>query len=138
MKRNLMKFVIAFMALMAPLFQQYVNAEELKIVIKNNVNNDNEYDDEEDLPHRSIIKYSEYVEGVLDLTSLKFSLSFYVGYQAANVNIYKDGNQIISRIYDVNPATSYTYDLSIYGNGTYQVVIVTNEDEDITGSFTIE
>lgn len=138
MKRNLMKFVIAFMALMAPLFQQYVNAEELKIVIKNNVNNDNEYDDEEDLPHRSIIKYSEYVEGVLDLTSLKFSLSFYVGYQAVNVNIYKDGNQIISRIYDVNPATSYTYDLSIYGNGTYQVVIVTNEDEDITGSFTIE
>lgn len=133
-----MKFVIAFMALMAPLFQQYVNAEELKIVIKNNVNNDNEYDDEEDLPHRSIIKYSEYVEGVLDLTSLKFSLSFYVGYQAVNVNIYKDGNQIISRIYDVNPATSYTYDLSIYGNGTYQVVIVTNEDEDITGSFTIE
>ena len=133
-----MKFVIAFMALMAPLFQQYVNAEELKIVIKNNVNNDNEYDDEEDLPHRSIIKYSEYVEGVLDLTSLKFSLSFYVGCQAANVNIYKDGNQIISRIYDVNPATSYTYDLSIYGNGTYQVVIVTNEDEDITGSFTIE
>lgn len=138
MKRNLMKFVIAFMALMAPLFQQYVNAEELKIVIKNNVNNDNEYDDEEDLPHRSIVKYSEYVEGVLDLTSLKFSLSFYVGYQAVNVNIYKDGNQIISRIYDVNPATSYTYDLSIYGNGTYQVVIVTNEDEDITGSFTIE
>ncbi|MBQ2951066.1 MAG: hypothetical protein IJE12_08520 [Prevotella sp.] len=43
MKRNLMKFVIAFMALMAPLFQQYVNAEELKIVIKNNVNNDNAF-----------------------------------------------------------------------------------------------
>ena len=133
-----MKFVIAFMALMAPLFQQYVNAEELKIVIKNNVNNDNEYDDEEDLPHRSIVKYSEYVEGVLDLTSLKFSLSFYVGYQAVNVNIYKDGNLIISRIYNVNPATSYTYDLSGYGKGAYQVVIVTNEDEDITGSFTIE
>ena len=138
MKRNLMKFVIAGMALMTPLFQQYVNAEELKIVIKNNVNNDNEYDDEEDLPNRSIIKYSEYVEGVLDVTSLQFSLSFYVGYQAANVNIYKDGNLIISRIYNVNPATSYTYDLSGYGNGAYQVVIVTNEDEDITGSFTIE
>lgn len=138
MKRNLMKFVIAGMALMTPLFQQYVNAEELKIVIKNNVNNDNEYDDEEDLPNRSIIKYSEYVEGVLDLISLQFSLSFYAGYQAANVNIYKDGNLIISRIYNVNPATSYTYDLSGYGNGAYQVVIVTNEDEGITGSFTIE
>lgn len=32
MKRNLMKIVIAGMALMTPLFQQYVNAEELKIV----------------------------------------------------------------------------------------------------------
>lgn len=121
---------------LGPVCQVPVNAEELRIVVKDYY--DNEGDNEVEVPKRSIIKYSEYVEGVLDLTSLKFSLSFYVGYQAANVNIYKDGNQIISRIYDVNPATSYTYDLSIYGNGTYQVVIVTNEDEDITGSFTIE
>lgn len=135
MKKNLIKFSIAAMVL-GPVCQVPVNAEELRIVVKDYY--DNEGDNEVEVPKRSIIKYSEYVEGVLDLTSLKFSLSFYVGYQAANVNIYKDGNQIISRIYDVNPATSYTYDLSIYGNGTYQVVIVTNEDEDITGSFTIE
>ena len=61
-----------------------------------------------------------------------------MGYQAANINIYKDGNLLISRIYNVNPETFYTYDLSNYGNGTYQVVIVTNEDEDITGSFDIK
>lgn len=134
MKKNLIKFAIAGMALMTPLFQQYVNAEELKIVLKNNV----EDDIETELPHRSIVNYTDCVEGVFDLPTKQFTLSFNVGYQAANVNIYKDGNLIISRIYNVNPATSYTYDLSGYGNGTYQVVIVTNEDEDITGSFTIE
>ncbi len=138
MKRNLMKFVIAFMALMAPLFQQYINAEELKIFIKNDVNCDNGDDIETELPKRSIANYTDCVGGVMDLQTKQLTLSFFVGYQAANINIYKDGNLLISRIYNVNPETFYTYDLSIYGNGTYQVVIVTNEDEDITGSFTIE
>lgn len=124
------------MALMMPICQLTLNAEELKIVIKDYLSNDD--DDDEVLPKRSIVQYAECIEGVLDLQTKQLSLSFLVGYQAANVNIYKDGNQIISRIYNVNPATSYTYDLSGYGNGTYQVVIVTNEDEDITGSFTIE
>lgn len=136
MKKNLIKFAIAGMALMMPICQLTLNAEELKIVIKDYLSNDD--DDDEVLPKRSIVQYAECIEGVLDLQTKQFSLSFYAGYQAANVNIYKDGNQIISRIYNVNPATSYTYDLSGYGNGAYQVVIVTNEDEDITGSFTIE
>lgn len=138
MKKNLIKFAIAGMALMMPICQLTLNAEELKIVIKNHVDDDYEYKGEEELPKRSIVNYTDCVGGVIDLQTKQLTLSFYVGYQAANVSIYKDGNQIISRIYNVNPATSYTYDLSGYGNGTYQVVIVTNEDEDITGSFTIE
>lgn len=78
------------------------------------------------LPHRSPIC------GVFNTITQTLTLTVNTDDTVEEVNIYKDGVLIVS---DQEP-TITVYDLSTYGTGTYQVVVVTESGTIYSGGFT--
>ena len=82
-----------------------------------------------DDPHRSPALYDVYA--VFDTTTSTLDLVVSSGIEISSIEIYKDGVLIIT---DTVPTLSYA--LSGFGNGTYTIILTTNNGISYTGNFT--
>lgn len=86
-----------------------------------------------------VIGDDEDVEAVVlvDTDSKVLAMRFYADYPAANINIYKEGEIMVSVIKDTKELGTAYFDLSKKGKGRYDIKIVVHQDEDLCGNVEI-
>lgn len=85
-------------------------------------------DDNNDIPHRAPVQQDVYA--VFDTTTYTLSLFVSPEIEISTVEIYKDGNMIIS-----DDVPTLYYILSSYGNGAYTIQLNAVDGTTYTGDF---
>ena len=114
-------------AIMACLAVMYVKADSLNVHVVSGT------DIEGELPHTNVTEGdTTIVSAVFNSTTKVLSIAYGGACAASNINIYKNGN-VVSR-----PGDIIDFNLSSKGKGEYEVVVVTFEDETLSGRFFID
>ncbi len=92
------------------------------------------------IPHRSIVDIgdSAAVIGVYNLVNSILTLQSSVNLNLVNIEVYKNGEYIMEITEFLEAGDIVEINLSGYGAGEYEVVIGRNEEDELSGSFTIE
>lgn len=135
MKRTVFKFrkSLLAMALVLTMFPTTIDAAFIRLVRINIA-----FDDFSDR-RRAPAQYSDAAEAVFDGATNVFTLVFNIDASEAVITIYKDGVPVIAEAYSgVETGAAYSFDLSEYGAGQYEVVVDAGMEEDLRCGFMIE
>lgn len=127
------RFKILAAAIMACLAVMYVKADSLNVHVVSGT------DVGDGRPHYNVTEGdTTIVSAVFNSTTKVLSIAYGGACAASNINIYKNGNVVSSIIHTARPGDIIDFNLSSKGKGEYEVVVVTFEDETLSGRFFID
>ena len=94
--------------------------------------NDNK---ELDFPRRTPVHYSNLASAVWDAETGELSVSFNADADETTIFIYKDGELVAETVRSISTGDIVVFDLSVCGDGEYQIVISSLGDDDLYGNF---
>ncbi len=100
----------------------------------------NKKENKHNLPHRNLtgVGDSTAVIGVYNPTNSVLTLQSFVNLNLVNIEVYKNGDYITEKTEFVEAGDAVEVNLAGSGAGEYEVIIGKNEEEELSGSFSVE
>lgn len=129
---KVMKLLMAALMMGMLSFPSDMSGKVIKVTSSTN-NDDNR---EEQYPHRVPPRnFSREASAHFDHATGQLDIFFYADAPIAEIEIYKDGSLVTSKTRSVCVGDEETFDLSSFGSGDYEIIIIGIGDEDLYGTF---
>lgn len=131
---KVMKLLMAAMMMGMLSFPSDMSGKVIKVTSSTSTNNDDNREDQ--YPHRVPPRnFSKEASAHFDHAEGQLDIFFYADAPIAEIEIYKDGSLVTFKTRSVCVGDEETFDLSSYGSGDYEIIIIGVGDEDLYGTF---